>query len=123
MKRKKILVIDDEIDLIYFLKANLELTGKYNVITATSGEEGLRAAFENKPDAILLDIIMPEMDGYEVLRRLRKDHSETSCIPVAMITALRDAEHASIAQKFGVSGYITKPFNIEDVLRMINQCM
>ena len=121
MSRKVILLVDDEADLIHFLKANLELAGNYEVITVENGEDAVEAAVVRKPDLIFLDIVMPRMDGYEVLRRLKKDHIETKNIPVAMLTALKEKSHEAIAEGFGVVGYITKPFSMNDVLRVINQ--
>jgi len=122
MPKKRILVIDDEADMVYFLKKNLEQTGDYEVITAVSGEEGLKAAFRCRPDLIFLDIIMPIMDGYEVLRKLKEVYLRKRPVPIAMITALRGSEHVSITEEFGVVDYITKPFKIDDVLRVISKC-
>ena len=98
MSKKTILLVDDEADLIYFLKANLELSGDYEVITASGGEEGIEAAITQRPDLIFLDIIMPEMDGWEVMRRLKKEHPETKSIPIAMLTALGEPSYEHIAQ-------------------------
>ena len=72
-KNKNILIIDDEKDFCYFVKKNLELFAGYNVVTATSGTKGIRAAWKEKPDIILLDIMMPGIEGFEVLEKLKKN--------------------------------------------------
>ena len=121
MSKKKILIIDDESDLTYFMKKHLEATGDYEVITATGGEEGIEAAINHQPSLILLDIVMPEMDGFEVLRRLRKEHPQTRNIPVAINTALKEPEHSAAAEKFGIVDYIIKPFKKEDLVNLVAQ--
>lgn len=119
---KKILIIDDEKDFCAIVKANLELSRDYNVITATSGKDGLRTAERDKPDLILLDIMMPEIDGFEVLKRL-KENDKTVSIPVIMLTAKGDQESQEKAMQLYDEDYIVKPVEtallkskIEDVL-------
>ena len=84
--RKKILIIDDEKDFCYFLKANLQLISNYQVLISTKAKKGIKAARKEKPDLILLDILMPRIDGFEVLKRL-KESEKTLHIPVIMLTA------------------------------------
>ena len=78
MKKKKILIIDDEEDLTFFVKANLELVGNYEVITAISGKEGVAIAVSEDVDIILLDIMMSKMDGFEVLDKIKKNKGTLS---------------------------------------------
>ena len=99
-------------DLTFFVKANLELAGDYEVIVATSGKEGLRAASGHKPDIILLDIMMPNMDGFEVLEKIKKS-PKTLKIPVIMLTAKGDTESKVRAASLYDEDYIVKPVQIE----------
>lgn len=113
MNKKKILIIDDEEDFDYFVKLNLERGGNFEVITATSGKEGLKAALTQKPDLILLDILMPHMDGFEVLQRLSNAQPDIRRIPIIMLTASRESRNIFRAKNFGISDYIMKPFSLD----------
>jgi DNA-binding response OmpR family regulator len=112
---KKILLIDDEKDFCLITKQNLELGGGYKVIIATSGKEGISAARRDKPDLILLDIIMPSLSGFDVLKRL-KEISETLSIPVIMLTAVGTEAAKEMATSLYGEDYIVKPVRT-DVLR------
>ncbi len=105
---KKILFIEDEIDQIMMVKARLEAYG-YEFISALNGKEGVKKVYEEKPDLILLDIVMPTMNGYEVCGHL-KDDSETCNIPIIVVTAsgVRDLEERCVA--LGVQEIIRKPY-------------
>lgn len=107
-RKAKILMIDDEKDLCYFVKANLEMVGHYEVVTATTGKDGLRAAGWHKPDVILLDVMMPVMDGFEVLKKLKEDQ-KTESIPVVMLTAKADDESKMKAAGLFGDDYLIKP--------------
>jgi len=111
LKRRRILIIDDEKDLCFFVKQNLKLLGNYEVIIARNGKEGIRAARVRKPDLILLDIIMPGLDGFEVLKRL-KENKKTFFIPVIFLTAKGDEESKLKAVSLYNDDYIVKPFEI-----------
>ena len=104
-----ILVVEDEAKLAQFIKMELEFE-KYQVTHAVDGFSGLSTAREIKPDLILLDVMMPEMDGIETLSRL-KNNNKTSAIPVIFLTAKAQAEEKNQFQKLGVVDVITKPFN------------
>jgi len=107
--KKKILLIDDEEDFCFFVKLNLEQTGKYEVLTATSGSSGLIMASREHPDLVLLDIIMPEMSGGQVAELLLDD-PVTRDIPVLFITAI--ASRSEVQSQEGVIGgrmFIAKP--------------
>ncbi len=116
----KILVIDDKIDNLISIKALLNnLIPKYEIITAQSGKEGIKKAIEELPDTILLDIYMPEMDGYEVCKRL-KASSTTKRIPVIMITAVRtDSKSRVKGLEIGADGYISKPINADELASQV----
>jgi DNA-binding response OmpR family regulator len=109
--RKKIFIIDDEEDFAYFIKANLELVSNYEVMIYTRGKKGLKAAVEEKPVLILLDIMMPGMDGFEVLKRLKKSE-KTMGIPVIMLTAKNEDESKIEAAGLYCEDYIVKPVEI-----------
>jgi len=104
---KKILIIDDVGDFRYFLKKNLEMVGDYKVIGAGTGEEGLRLAKKKRPDLILLDIVLPKVNGLEVLREL-KEGERTRPIPVIMLTSSDEDENRMKTMNLHGDGYIDK---------------
>ncbi|HEY6586336.1 MAG TPA: response regulator [Candidatus Methanoperedens sp.] len=112
-KRSKILLVDDEIDTLLPLKRSLEVED-YIVIGAGNGPEALIKAKTEIPDIILLDLMMPEMDGYEVCEKLKKDPM-TKNIPVIMLTA-KDAVRDKVkGLDIGADDYVTKPFNLNEL--------
>ena len=112
-KRSKILIVDDEIDTLLPLKMSLEVED-YLVMGASNGYEALELAKTNIPDLILLDIMMPGMDGYEVCARLKKDPVLRN-IPVIMLTA-KDAVREKVkGLDIGADDYVTKPFNLNEL--------
>jgi PAS domain S-box-containing protein len=113
-KQKKILVIDDEKDLCDTAKGILEAKN-YSVDTALSGQEGLDKIAKSKPDLIILDLMMPEMDGFAVAEKLKKN-PETSQIPIIVLTALDQEESAKRVLSLGAKGYLVKPFEPEALL-------
>ncbi|HAW50634.1 TPA: two-component system response regulator [bacterium] len=115
----KILVIDDDVDMVDLLKIFLEEEG-YTVITSLSGKKGIDYAHKYQPDFILLDIMMPEIDGWEVCRRL-KACSKTKDIPIAIITARIRSEENKIVETKSIVDYITKPFNPIDLKMRIDK--
>jgi len=115
MGKKKILVIDDEKDFCILVKKSLEVIGDFDVLAATSGKDGLKIAKKTAPDLILLDVIMPGMDGLEVLEKLKKD-KDTLSIPVVMLTAVQKEEAKIKATQSFDEEYITKPI-AADVLK------
>ena len=112
---KKILIIEDELDLIKGLKLNLSDEG-YDVDWAVNGVEGLRKATEETPDLILLDIMLPEMNGLEVCRRLRQKNTD---IPVIMLTAKGEEIDKVVGLEIGADDYMTKPFSIRELVARI----
>ncbi|MDK2912278.1 MAG: two-component system, OmpR family, alkaline phosphatase synthesis response regulator PhoP [Methanolobus sp.] len=118
--REKILIVDEEIDASTALKVALEAEG-YNVIEALDGYEGIRKAKSETPDVILLDIMMPGMDGFEVCRRLKADPA-SSHIPVIMLTAKGEIDDKVEGLELGADDYVTKPFNLKELkarIRMV----
>lgn len=108
MGKKKILVIDDEKDFCILVKKSLEMIGDFDVLAATSGKDGLKIARKAAPDLILLDVIMPGMDGLKVLEKLKQD-KDTLSIPVVMLTAVQKEESKIKAAQSFNEEYITKP--------------
>jgi DNA-binding response OmpR family regulator len=114
---KKILVVDDEDDILHFLEMVLREKG-YLVTTASGGHEALTRAQIDKPDLVLLDIMMPQMDGWEVLKLLRVD-DDTRRIPVAMLSARTEAKDRVQGLQEGAIDYICKPFSLTELLGKI----
>jgi DNA-binding response OmpR family regulator len=104
----KVLIIDDERDIRELASVSLARTGEMQVITASSGSEGVRLAREQRPDAILLDLMMPAMDGRATLRALRGE-TTTAGIPVVLMSAASD--DARDLKPLGAAGVIAKPFD------------
>jgi len=107
---KRILFIDDEFNIRQIVKACLESLGDWKVVLAASGPEGLAKAIAEQPDAILLDVMMPEMDGLVVLKCLQVDPA-TQSIPVIFLTARLSLTEHQRFYNLGVKGAIAKPFN------------
>ena len=115
----KILVVDDERDIVQTLQDRLEIN-EYKVFTACNGKEGLDQAVKEKPDLILLDVIMPIMDGHEMLEALRRQ-SGCENIAVIMLTARSLTQDIVKANTFDIEDYIVKPFDFNDLLEKIEQ--
>ena len=116
---KRILVVEDEPELVKALEVRLK-TQDYEVITAFDGEEGLRKAREESPDLIILDIMLPKMDGFKVSRLLKFDERYKH-IPVIMLTAKSEREDKSLGEETGADEYITKPFEWEHLSEMVKK--
>jgi two-component system, OmpR family, KDP operon response regulator KdpE len=112
VKKHLVLVVDDEPKVLRFIEIDLKLKG-FEVITTTSGENALRLAQSEKPDVILLDVIMPEMDGFEVLKQLRT----FSQLPVIAFSASPGNFDESI--RLGANTFISKPFSTDDMAKKI----
>jgi len=110
VRKRLILIVDDEPPILRLVKAKLKVDG-YEVLTATRGDEALRVLEDEVPDLVVLDVMMPEMDGFETLRRIRQ-HSQ---VPVIMLTARgSDADKLQGLQS-GADDYVTKPFNPDEL--------
>ncbi len=114
LKDKLILVVDDEVRMVNFMRMNLELEGA-RVSSATNGREALERAREDMPDVVLLDIMMPGMDGFETLQRLR----QFSQVPVLILTAKDDEEDRVRGLELGADDYIGKPFSHRELVSRI----
>ncbi len=117
MSKGKILVVDDEPDIVEVVKARLQLAG-YEVLTASRGEETLARSLKEKPDLVILDIMMPGMDGFEVLRRLREG-AETKFIPVIFLTAKTSLEDRMTGLVGGGAAYLCKPFKGKELVEKV----
>jgi two-component system alkaline phosphatase synthesis response regulator PhoP len=120
-KRKmkfKILVVDDEKDIVDLLKYNLEKEKEFEVITALNGREAIEQAAKNKPDLMLLDIMMPEMNGFDVCKKI-KSSPVTSNIPVIFLTAKENEIDEIIGLELGADDYIQKPISPRKVIARI----
>ncbi len=113
---KKILIIEDEKDLVTGLKFNLEARD-YKISTAYDGEAGYRKALEEKPDLVILDLMLPKLNGYEVCKRLKKEVPNTLII---MLTAKSQEAEIVTGLELGADDYITKPFSVLELLARIN---
>ena len=120
--RKRVLIVDDENDFCQLLKRNLELSGDFEVDIATSGKEGLGLVEKKAPDVILLDIMMPEMDGFKVLEKLKSD-ANICAIPVIMLTAKGDEASKARAAQLQSAQYITKPIEASDLMVRIEEVL
>ncbi|MFS0669737.1 response regulator transcription factor [Peribacillus frigoritolerans] len=112
---KKILVVDDEQSIVTLLQYNLEQSG-YTVITALDGEQGLEAAVNIRPDLVVLDLMLPKMDGLEVCKQLRQQKIN---IPILMLTAKDDEFDKVLGLELGADDYLTKPFSPREVVARI----
>ena len=121
MDKKRILIVDDEEDIISILKLRLE-ANNYEVLSAHDGQEGLNKARSEKPDLIILDLMLPKLDGYKVCSMLKFD-KHYSAIPIIMFTARAQKEDEELGKKMGADGYIHKPFESEILLKKIKELL
>jgi two-component system alkaline phosphatase synthesis response regulator PhoP len=118
MAKGKILVVDDEIYIVHILDFSLGMEG-YSVVTALDGEQALEKARTEKPDLIVLDIMMPKLDGYETCKRLKADDA-TKAIPVILLSAKGRNVDQKVGFEVGADDYITKPFSPRKLVERIN---
>ncbi|HVE14430.1 MAG TPA: response regulator transcription factor [Elusimicrobiota bacterium] len=114
MAGQKILIVEDERNIVRLLQFNLEAEG-YRVCAAYDGEAGLAALRKEKPDLVLLDLMLPKVDGYEFCRQARKDSS----VPILMLTARKAEVDKLLGLELGADDYVTKPFGIREVLSRV----
>ena len=119
---KSILIIDDEEDVKDIAQMGLEMAADWNVITASTGKEGLKLAQERLPEVILLDLMMPEWDGKETLKQLKADQS-TAAIPVILMTAKTQSAIALELTELDLAGVITKPFRPLELPEQITEIL
>ncbi|MEO0097992.1 MAG: response regulator [candidate division WOR-3 bacterium] len=117
----KILIIEDEERIVAVLERRLESEG-YEVITASNGRLGFNKARQEKPDLIILDLILPEMDGYQICNFLKRDRRYQN-IPIVILSARSQEKDMEEAKKAGADAYFTKPFNYEELLEKIEELL
>ena len=117
MSKKKILIVDDEKEMVQLETMRLEAHG-YEVVAAYDGESGLTLARTEKPDLILVDIMLPKMDGYELCRRFKKD-LQCRQIPIILVSAVDQKYDTDLGKKVGADDYFTKPFETAILLAKI----
>jgi two-component system, OmpR family, alkaline phosphatase synthesis response regulator PhoP len=119
--RKKILVVDDDAELIELMRFNLKNAG-FSIGTALNGLEALKKARSIVPDLIVLDLMMPELDGFAVCEILRRDRS-TASIPILMLTALSSELGRLTGFECGATDYLTKPFSLKSVVARVQSLL
>jgi len=117
MQTKKILVVDDEVDLVETIRFPLEMEG-FHVLVSYNGEDALNQARKENPDLILLDIMLPKLDGYKVCRLLKFDERYKH-IPILMLTAKTQEKDKQTGTETGADEYITKPFDIDQLMEKV----
>ena len=117
MSPKKILIVDDEIDLVETVRYPLEMEG-FNVLVSYNGEDALSQARKEKPDLILLDLMLPKLDGYKVCRLLKFDERYRN-IPILMLTAKTQEKDKALGMETGANDYITKPFDLDKLMEKV----
>jgi len=121
MDKRRVLIVDDEEDLVKIVAFTLKHAG-YDILTAYNGNEGLRAAQEEKPDLIILDLMLPKMDGYKICALL-KANSKYSHIPIIIFTARAQETDKEMSKEAGANAYISKPFEPEVLLDMVKKLL
>ncbi len=119
MDKKRILVVDDEIELVKAIQIRLDQAG-YEVLAAHDGKEGLEKARKEKPDLIILDLMLPKLPGTEVCKEIRKDE-KIGKIPIIMLTAKDSDADRVIGKVIGANYYMIKPFDAEGLLDLIKK--
>lgn len=117
MEKKRILLVDDEKQLVELVSMRLEANG-YEVIPAYDGQDALDKARKTKPDLIILDLMLPKIDGYKVCRMIKFDEKYKH-IPIIMFTARAQENDERLGYEVGANGYITKPFEAQELLNKI----
>jgi len=119
MNTKKILVVDDEVDLVETVRFPLEMEG-FDVLVSYNGEDALSQARKEKPDLIILDLMLPKLDGYKVCRLLKFDEKYKH-IPILMLTAKTQEKDKILGKETGADEYITKPFEMDVLMEKVKK--
>ncbi len=118
--RRTVLIVEDQFSMAEAL--SLKLKKEYNVLVANDGEEGLNIALKKNPDLVMLDIMMPKMDGLTVMRKIREDKDWGVDVPIIMLTNISDPVHIAEASRFGVFDFLVKTdWKLDDVARIVKQ--
>jgi len=118
MDKRKILIADDEPYIR--LLVNSALNGDYSVLEASNGEEAINVTRTEQPDLVLMDILMPKLDGYTACYEIKRDEA-TKTIPVVMLTGVGHELNKRLSREMGADGYVTKPFTLEYLLDKVKQ--
>jgi CheY-like chemotaxis protein len=119
--KKRILICDDDPAILRVLQVNLEIEG-YDVLPAQNGEQAVEVATEERPDLVILDIMMPRLDGYQACERL-KANEDTKDIPVVFLSAKAQQSDIQRGKDYGVAEYLTKPFDPMDLLGVVERLL
>lgn len=117
IQRPRILIVDDEADLVAVLRFGLEAEG-FEVISAGDGEEGLKRAHEERPDLMVLDLMLPKLDGYKVCRALKFD-DRFKAMPIIILSARSGEQDRQLALHMGADAFVTKPYDMRDLVGRI----
>jgi DNA-binding response OmpR family regulator len=113
----RILIVDDEADLVSVLRMGLEIEG-FDVVSASDGDEGLRRAREDRPDLVVLDLMLPKMDGYKVCRALKFDERYKT-LPIVILSARSGEQDRRLALDMGADLFVTKPYDMSELVSKI----
>ena len=119
-ERRTLLVVDDNPDLLDFLRYGL--ADQFNIMTATDGVTGLAHFFENKPDCVIIDVKMPGLDGYQLVRALRGD-AASAAVPLIILTALNHERDQFVGFASGTDRFLTKPVSLAELLKVIEDVL
>ncbi|GBD00073.1 Alkaline phosphatase synthesis transcriptional regulatory protein PhoP [bacterium HR17] len=119
--KARVLVADDDPAIVELVRLNLEVRG-YEVLTADNGADAIRMAMTEKPNLLIVDVLMPEVDGYEVIRVL-KESPETAHIPIIVLTAYASDVGAMVSWMQGADSYLAKPFNPDELLVVVERVL
>ena len=122
MTTKRILLVDDEEAVLALLSATLAIDDRYDLVLARNGEEAIRICQRAMPDLLVLDVMMPDIDGYDVCRSLKRDYS-TEDFKIVMLTALAQKFDRQKAMEAGADDYITKPFSPNALLEKVEELL
>jgi DNA-binding response OmpR family regulator len=114
MSRKKILLVDDSATVL-MMERTILMKGHYEVVTASDGEQGVAKALAEKPDLILMDLVMPRLNGFEACRRIREEEA-TKSTPIIMVTTRGEEANVEMGFQVGCSDYVTKPINALELM-------
>ena len=115
--KTRILIVDDEADLVSVLRIGLEIEG-FEVIAASDGEEGLRKAREERPELVVLDLMLPKLDGYRVCRALKFDERYRS-LPIVILSARSGEQDRRLAFDMGADAFVSKPYDMAGLVKLI----
>jgi DNA-binding response OmpR family regulator len=119
--KPRVLLVDDEPILLRLIQVNMRLEG-FEVVACSTGEDALRSAQETVPDAVVLDVLLPGIDGFEVCRRLRAEPA-TAAVPIVMVTAQAQDEDRERGYALGVHEYVTKPFEPAELVAIVRRAL